>query len=321
LSGCLRSECQTTILAQASAPGKLALDETRVYWSDTGTKSILAVKKTGAVNLAEIATGYFAIGLTVDEAFVYWTTDYGVFKNDKVAPTCDAASPGCQPFASGYCVGDAPRPCSFDGDIVDDGRMVHWVTAGCKMSICSDDACIPCWPGYSDTWTLSKNYDDQNRRYGGAEGALLAVDATHVYMTVPSAGFTRGNKDLRVYSELLDEWDGSNQATYGVAVDETHVYWSSGSGAILSMPKTLGPTGIIDHGFATRLALDETYVYYGNKRAPKTGGTPEVLPGPRGGTITDVLVDDAYIYWSFRQLGPDGVASDTPDSIIRVMKP
>lgn len=112
---------------------------------------------------------------------------------------------------------------------------------------------------------------------------------------------------------------GTPADSYGLAVDDTDVYWTSSTGEIQRVPKGGGvPVVLAQSAFPRGVALDGTHVYWtadeGVQRAPKAGG-PAVLLSSSSGIPWFLALDSQFVYWtdhfggSVRRVAKDG--SDT----------
>jgi hypothetical protein len=97
----------------------------------------------------------------------------------------------------------------------------------------------------------------------------------------------------------------------GLAVDDTHVYWTdSDPGVISKAPRAGGPiTTLVARGDKTTgLALDDTHVYFSEwgsgriGRVQKAGGGIAMLVGDQKG-VRAIAVDDTRLYWSHPPTG------------------
>src|SRR5262249_16651893 len=95
---------------------------------------------------------------------------------------------------------------------------------------------------------------------------------------------------------------------WGIAVDDSQVYWTNREGTVLSAPLAGGPPTVVasDQPFASALAVDSLNVYWTTWQSPggtvmqlaKTavGSAPVQLASGQGypGAIA---TDDSHVYW------------------------
>jgi len=75
-----------TIAAMSDGPAHLAIDERDIYWRDASTKKLLRCARTGCTEPEVIAEGIEANIFTtilLDEDYVYWTDNRGVWRRQK----------------------------------------------------------------------------------------------------------------------------------------------------------------------------------------------------------------------------------------------
>ena len=102
----------------------------------------------------------------------------------------------------------------------------------------------------------------------------------------------------------VESWDSNSGVTY-VAVDDTHVYWTSFAGRrVLRRAKAGGATEQVATGQMRPygIALDATHVYWTNTggevmRKAKAGGAVETFATGQGDPF-GVAVDATHVYWA-----------------------
>jgi len=111
----------------------------------------------------------------------------------------------------------------------------------------------------------------------------------------------------------------SSDAIHGVTTDAASIFWAEISGHVRFAPKSGGtPIELASpKGGATRLVVDETFVYYtmwyppngGVWRVKKSGGAPELLAP--GAYSSSLVLDASTLYWNggSSTSGPGGIWS------------
>jgi hypothetical protein len=258
---CKAGVCQPVVLAQGqNEPAGIAVDATRVYWSNYGGWTIMAANKDGtsAVVLAHDAEGNVASPweVAVDNGVVYWANH---MLNKKF------------------------------GDPLNPGRIAKCAATGCNQigTVVATDLHYPDTVAVDDArvfWTEAYGHvvGRANKADGTQAGSLVALpdqgnsvnlDATHVYFTTSGlvgriakdAPFVDGGAPYQtIYAD-------SSLTAYGVIADAVNVYWAvdANPGLIQFAPKT-GLTG---------------------------GATPSVLAGSQLQPY-DIALDDANVYWT-----------------------
>jgi hypothetical protein len=151
----------------------------------------------------------------------------------------------------------------------------------------------------------------------GAALGCIAVDAHSMYWVQGNAVMkaSKGGGPATVFA-------GGQIGANCVALDDKNVYWSLGGtekaqfadGAIAFAAKTGGAGKVIVKGadHASNLVVDDKSIYWQNNdkimKAPRTGGDPAVL-APAGGTVSDIALDDAYVYFTVAGSGTDGTVA------------
>jgi hypothetical protein len=191
---------------------KIAGDETHVYFLDYGGPTVKrASVPDGVVDLVtEVAGGMADFGgIAVGKDHVYFAmrSSGGLWRAANDLSDQDAAEP----------VADSASPY----DVALDETTVYWVDNGQQqiLRMAFDEVGMGSAPGVV---------------YEGVELGTLTVDATHVYFG-DGGGIRRAVKDG---SNQGIETLASDQGTaWDIAVDDTHVYWtSSTNGALARLP-------------------------------------------------------------------------------------
>jgi hypothetical protein len=129
-------------------------------------------------------------------------------------------------------------------------------------------------------------------------GHILQVDSSTIYWAAYSGeghGIYRMPKSGGAPTLLAATSDVDS-----IVLDQTSVYWSDQSGAVMSVPKGGGATSHLFDGSYCNIAVDETSLYwsqYGRMWSmPKAGGTPTSLTTMLD-TCYTLTTDDSNIYW------------------------
>lgn len=282
-SACLSVE----VLSQeeiGAAPYGIAVDDSHVYWGNSGTGQIRRATKDGSMSetLAEGQGSPWGVRLFNGE--LYWVSHSVDGVLSKVA--IDGGTP--VPLAT------APAA----RDLVINGSTVFWTRE-------PDDVERVGLDGSEPALLISANMLSNT----------IALDDTYIYWVNLGDG--------QVKRALFDGTEESPLATgqaqpWGIALDDTHVYWTnSADGSIARVAKTGGGVEIIATGQVAPMgiALDETHVYWVDNetgivaKAPKTGGEPIILADCQHRPLKLVL-DETHAYWT----------GSTDDTVVRVLK-
>ena len=144
-----------------------------------------------------------------------------------------------------------------------------------------------------------------------------AVDADAIYFC------DYFSKDLRKYSfasGTVTPLVTGNPSEVGVFIDANNVYFNTGGGNIEAVPNGGGTvTTLVSSGTANGYASDGVNVFYVDnnviKSIPVSGGTPTTLISIPANSLSDIVVDDTYIYWN------DTSGGAGAGSIWRMVKP
>ena len=278
-----------TLAAGLSSPLSLAVDTTRVYWTDNGSGRVLSIPGNGSTNTPTVlASGMVKpAGIAVDSTYVYFSEGATNSSTIRRVPT------------GGGAVSTLQSGLTSVFRIAVDANNLYWTdpVGGTIRSA----------PKAGGTPTILAN-DAGNAPSG------IAVDSVNVYwsqmvkpgnvMKVPIAGGT---------STYIDY--GTN--TPGLATDGTFVYWTQyaftdgqikanyvGQGGLESI--------LVDNLNAPYdLAIDAASVFWveetlGNvKQASVTGGTPVTLASGLANPQA-IAVDSASVYWLEYNYGSPG---------------
>ena len=137
----------------------------------------------------------------------------------------------------------------------------------------------------------------------------LALDEGALYWIIPPSGTTTGS--VHRMQNRIDVVIATNEANWGIAVDSTHAYFTSGSldpsapGAIRRVPKLGGTVETLVNTSTTVLTVrvDSQNVYYRDSNgsvwgAAKSGGPPHLVStGNAGRSGSDELDVNAFVAW------------------------
>lgn len=138
----------------------------------------------------------------------------------------------------------------------------------------------------------------------GTRPFRLAQDEERVYWTsLGSAGVTSVLKDGGALATMPPGDDDG----WAIAIDGDRIYWS-GTGQIVSAPKSGGDAEVLAQFDATDIAVDEEYLYFTDsdsiRRVPKAGGLPEGLS--QNESPANVALDKDHVYWGSAGAGGSG---------------
>jgi hypothetical protein len=318
------SPSQPTMLVQAPGNvGALALDDDWVYWID-GTHGLARTSKRagGAVtSLRALGAGPTCCGfLAVDAASVYWAVDSeglpkGLRRTSKAPPPVPAED------KPDVLVDPSPPACvAVDGDAIYWLRLKHgddwgrggWIVRASKRGGPQKIMGSIETPGFGclavDSSNLYLAAVNEARREaavrsvpkaGGREktiasmvgpGGGLKVDDEHVYW-MDAGGIVRARKTGGARS-IVTEKPRRCSAMAGIALDDTHVYFSCGgfgpaedTGTVWRVGKRGGtPVLLAEHQIhPSNIAVDHDFVYWsseGSRRKAAADGSVERLAKP-----------------------------------------
>jgi hypothetical protein len=223
---------QLAMVPENSFVTKIAGDDTHVYFLDYGGPTVKrASVPDGVIDLVTEVTGGMAdfggIAVGADHVYFAMRTSGGLWRARKDLSDQDAAEQVAE-SASPY-------------DVALDETSVYWVDNGQQqiLRMAFDQV------GMGEAPVVV---------YEGMELGTLTVDATHVYFG-DGASIIRAAKDGR--NEGIETLASGQGTIWDIAVDDTHVYWTSAStGALGRVPLTGGGDAEVLADTATPWGLD-----------------------------------------------------------------
>jgi len=214
-------------------PWALAVDETRLYWTDILEGTVRYMVKTGGP--AQVISGSTSVhrGISLSGTHAYWTSDMGaIWSSTKVNPTPSPLLPGQ----------DQPE------DIRYTDNMIFW----------TDRA-----QGSVNSLNLSSN-EKVSLAVLQEWPMGIAVDETHVYWTTMDTDSVRrvpttGGEIQELASEQADP--------FRLTLDEFFVYWTNRqNGQVLRIAKEGGVPSIVAQGLGKPgfITSTATYLYWTN---------------------------------------------------------
>ncbi len=295
-------------LALAQDPWDITIDDSRVYWLNDGygnNGTVLSVPIFGGTPTVLVSGLKYANSIAVDATSLYWATETS-----------------CSPAGGNGVIWKAPKAGGLPTVLASGQRCPHAVMIHKNDLFWINDYSsgggpevykLPVMGG--NPAVLTSSSDPQALH----SYKLLASDSMSVYWI---DSFTSDNQNYHydvtkveisggVATTLAAQAPVNADGDFGLAVDETTVYWGAwfgmNAGGINRISKLGGAaTTVISGGFwPTSLALDGTSIYWtgvGNgdsdriMKVAKGGGSATALvfgqddPGR-------ILVDNANIYW------------------------
>src|SRR5262249_10225927 len=132
------------------------------------------------------------------------------------------------------------------------------------------------------------------------EATALALDGGDVWWASPIRKIAKSGGALVTLAD-----SNSNSEIWGIAVDQSRVYWTSAYDGLFAIDRSGGPTLARGTG-GSRVGVDATQVFTaweGVWKVPKSGGPPVALA-----TVGDegIAIDDDFVY--FTTWAPGGVS-------------
>jgi hypothetical protein len=302
---CNNGRCIVTLASGLNSPGRLAVDSTSVYFTDSNTLMEVPVSG-GAPAILGQTPGAFAVASGV----VYWADWAGGTLNK-------------MPLHGGTVVTLASSQ-DHPSAVAVDSSSVYWTNSGCAdWTNCGTVVTVPISGGTPTTlasgqYSPSRIVVDATSVYWVNDGAV-EVSTPHytTLMKIPIGGGTPIS--LASPGQILPI--GGDD----IAVDTAYVYWSfrlcttyptpctgtGETGPVVKVPLAGGdPITLASEQRASGMAVDATYVYWVNMglqannyadgsvmRVPIAGGTPIALVSMQ--TVNGwIAVDATSVYWT-----------------------
>lgn len=285
---CLGAACShglcapATIASGQGAAVALAIDDARAYWTDEVGGAVMTALKGGGM-LAVIAAGQTSPHrIAAHGNTLFWSN---------TAPgklgTWRASTTGAWKVQ----ITNDPTPRGIAAD--DTG--VFWVVQGNPQAT-----------------LLRAKFDGSGVNILTTQPAFaeeIALDATHVYITSPTAGVISAvKKSGSGLTSLV-----TSGKPLGLAVDDLHVYWTDAdAGTVARVDKAGVSIEVLATGQAhpTRITVDAESVYWTNEGDPgcvavtgsvmkraKSGGAAVVVAAAQR-CARGIAVDGQYVYWT-----------------------
>jgi len=315
---CKLGKCEPFQLASTSQPSGLAVDKTHVYFTSPSLGNIGRVQRDGkCMPIAPCPQAFVGAGagdpltgqtrgptaIVSDGTNVYWTADAAGIVVKRAA----ALPPGAM-TTLGPAVSTNPGYLALGG-----GKL--WWTTGFGTTDPSPHLRTANPDGTA--LTTVANYQTPVSTFKGRGG--VATDATSVYWASENGGVYHAAFNDPVCNEgtitaPACKAYGSASSPYGVAVDDSFVYWTEpSSGTVKKAPKAGGQSSFIatNQDLPQAIAVLDTFVYWGNasttgatagtiRRAPQAAAT---CVGVACEHVADVAAPDSIIaaddglYW------------------------
>jgi hypothetical protein len=278
VAGACKQPAELAIVGGLSAPVDLALDSTRVYWTDAGTLTVGSAPKTGGSPSTLASAQQGADRIAVDDTYVYWTAGGDIRRTSK------GGGGSVTTVVSG----------AHPGDFVLDATNVYWVS------------------------TVDGQVESASKAGGAVAqlaattGTQLVTDGTSLYTLQDSGQIPQDTAILKIAktggitSTVLTQGGRSLLAN-----GSTIFLYSQHFGTHITLPFTTPnptPSGTISSNLPSPLhlsAADGCNLYTGGGCTGGVGGLAVIHGGgqpisvvQRGLQDNHMVVDDTYVYWT-----------------------
>jgi hypothetical protein len=292
---CVTGQCQPVLLATGGMPFSVTVDDTRVYWvNDMNAGDVRSVAKDGSAPLTIASNVAAPYSVFVDASRVYWTEMITgrVWSADKMGSNAVLLS-----------------DTQLEGPwaVVADAISAYWLDIYNFRGVAKapftglPDGGMPAVLASGWAYVFGITQDSTNI-YFTSEGDEFRGDAGQgipgKVLSVPKDG----SSAAKILADNL-AWPRF------VAVDAAAVYWTdSTSNAVFRLPfGDSQPTQIAQGQQPYGVAVDDTNVYFTTLgtdqadgtlvRVPKSGSSPSVVLATGLSYPSQVAVDAAAIYW------------------------
>jgi hypothetical protein len=241
----------TTLTAQTLATGEtqpagIALDSSNVYWRNAGGGSIRTVRINGGMAAQNVVTGIgIGFDVAVDVMTVYWSDDTGVSSAPKFTgtPKTLLSSVRAQNLAldSGHIYwttdrgGTSPSLVSYTFSNMTSSNLAVGVDTSYGVAV---DAANVYWSGQNGVYKVPLGGGTNTTLATYFYPADIAIDATYVYVIRPCNGACGEIHKVPIAGGTDVILAPTQSTPSGIAVDQTHVYWTNyGDGTVKRVHK------------------------------------------------------------------------------------
>jgi cysteine-rich repeat protein len=267
----------TTLASGQSYPISIAVDATSVYWTNSGSGTVMKVPISGGTPIVLASSQSYPLSIVVDATNAYWASSGTVMKVPILGGTPTALASG-QSGLFGVAV---------------DATSVYWTTDSAAGTVVQ----VPIEGGVPTT--VASGQDSPMR---------IVVDATSVYWTNHSS--SGEVMKVSISGGVPTILASTQNNPEGIAVDATSVYWTNfKGGTVMKVPISGGPPTTLasSQSGPTDIVVDDANVYWVTHdptsvvgtvtKVPISGGTPTILASnqnnPQG-----IALDTTSVYWT-----------------------